>query len=49
MRGQAINREAANIKTGLQDSLWVLRSDTTTASRRGLAFEGFEEKEEDSH
>jgi len=35
--------------TGLPDSLWVLRSDTATASRRGLAFEGFEEEGEDSH
>ena len=34
--------------TGLPDSFWVLRSDTATALRRGLAFDYFEEEEEDS-
>lgn len=34
--------------TGLQDGFWVLHSDTATALRRGLAFEGFEEECEDS-
>lgn len=35
--------------TGLKDSLWVLRSDTATALRRGLGFENFEEeKKEDA-
>ena len=35
--------------TGLQESFWVLRSDTATASRHGLAFEGVEEEKEDSY
>ncbi len=35
--------------TDLPDSFWVFRSDTATASRRGLTFEGFEEEDEDSN